>query len=154
MYAERLDRLFEHDLLLGHAQTVLLVEFLCDFLGGHRAEQASACAALGRNLDRADLELFRRFARRLLLKCNLARMRFVLRLFDVQVVRRSGLRQAARHKEIAAVAFADLNQVALLALALNIGFQNYFHGLTNSFCLQTGIWKTGRSHFSSASSVS
>ena len=32
VYAERLDRLFEHDLLLGHAQTVLLVEFLCDFL--------------------------------------------------------------------------------------------------------------------------
>ena len=85
------------------------------------------------NLDRADLELFRRLARRLLLERNLARMSLILRLLDVQIICRCRLSQSARHEEIAAVALADLDQVALLTLALNIGLENNFHDGINSF---------------------
>ena len=81
MYAEGLDRLLEHDLLLRNAQTVLAVELLRDLLGGDCAEQTAACTALGRNLDRALLELFRRIARCLLLEGNLACVRLVLPVF-------------------------------------------------------------------------
>ena len=45
MYAEGLDRLLEHDLLLRYVQTVLLVQLLSDFLGGNSAEQTAARAA-------------------------------------------------------------------------------------------------------------
>ena len=69
----------------------------------------------------------RRLARRLLLERDLARMCLVLRLLYVQVVRGSQLRQTARHQEVAAVALADLDEVALLALALYVCCQNYFH---------------------------
>ena len=79
VYAEGLDRLLEHDLLLRNAQTVLAVELLRDLLGGDCAEQTTACTALGRNLDRALLELFRCLARCLLLERNLACVRLVLR---------------------------------------------------------------------------
>ena len=127
MYAEGLDRLLEHDLLLRNAQTVLAVELLRDLLGGDCAEQTAACTALGRNLDRALLELFRRLARCLLLERNLACVRLVLRLLYVEVVGGSQLCQTARHEEVAAVALADLDEVALLALALYVCCQNYFH---------------------------
>ena len=127
MYAEGLDRLLKHDLLLRNVQAILLVEFLCDFLGGDGAEQTAARAALRRNLDRALLQLFRRLTRRLLLERNLACVRLVLRLLYVEVVRGSQLRQTARHQEVAAVALADLDEVALLALALYVCCQNYFH---------------------------
>ena len=137
MHAKGLDRFVEHNLLLGYIQAVLAIELFRDFLGSHRAEQAAARAALGRHLDRADLELFRRLARSLLLKRNAARMRLILRLFDVQVIRRGGLCQAARHEEVAAVALADLDQVAFFAFALDVGFQNYFHGSANSFLIDT-----------------
>ena len=45
VYAEGLDRLLEHDLLLRNAQTVLAVELLRDLLGGDCAEQTAACTA-------------------------------------------------------------------------------------------------------------
>ena len=57
----------------------------------------------------------RRLARCLLLERNLACVRLVLRLLYVEVVGGSQLCQTARHEEVAAVALADLDEVALLA---------------------------------------
>ena len=61
-------------------------------------------------------------------------MCLILRLLDVQVIRGCRLCQTARHQEVAAVALADLDQLALFALALNVGLENYFHG-DYSFCV-------------------
>ena len=134
MYTEGLDRLLEHDLLLRYVQTVLLVQLLSDFLGGNSAEQTAARAALCRNLYRALLEFLGCLAGCLLLKCDLACVCLILRLLDVQVIRGCRLCQTARHQEVAAVALADLDQLALFALALNVGLENYFHD-DYSFCV-------------------
>ena len=70
----------------------------------------------------------------LLLECDLACVCLILRLLDVQVIRGCRLCQTARHQEVAAVALADLDQLALFALALNVGLENYFHD-DYSFCV-------------------
>ena len=57
--AKGLDRLVEHDLVLGDLDAVLGLERLGDLLGGHGAEQAAAGAALGADLNLQALELFR-----------------------------------------------------------------------------------------------
>ena len=99
---------------------MLRLERFGNLLCGDRAEQAAALAGLGayQHLDRH--QLFRGFARGLLIQLDAARLGGVRLLHQVDAVRGRQFRQPAGQQEIAAIALADLDQLALFALALDV----------------------------------
>ena len=99
---------------------MLLCQALGDLLGGDCAEQAAALSGLGSHLHGQPLQLFRQGLGLRLLGSLLGLAGLLLLLHGVHILGRGDNSQLLGKQEIPGVAVRDIDQLALLPLALDV----------------------------------